>query len=110
MDSSIEAAHSGLGRAYLGTYIGYTHAVSGRRGEALSILETLKQRYEKGIGSPYDIAVIYAGLREKDLSLQWLDKVEQDRSGALLLLKEHPTKNPDEPCGSSGFLLIPATT
>jgi len=51
--------------AYLGTYIGYTHAVSGRRGEALSILETLKQRYEKGIGSPYDIAVIYTGLRRE---------------------------------------------
>jgi eukaryotic-like serine/threonine-protein kinase len=116
MDSSSEVAQSGLGRAYLGkrmydeammafqktaalsggtsigptTYIGYTHAASGRKEEALKILEILKDRYQKGTGSPYDVGVVYAGLKEKDLALQWLDKAEQERSGALLLLKVDP--------------------
>src|SRR5215831_6695727 len=90
MDSTIEAAHSALGRAYLGkrmyaeamtefqkaaelaggtsigpqTYIAYTYAVSGKKDETLKILENLKERYQMGTVSPYDLALVYAGLTE----------------------------------------------
>jgi eukaryotic-like serine/threonine-protein kinase len=113
MDSSIEAAHSALGRAYLGkqmytdamiefqktaalsggtsigptTYIAYTNAVSGKRDEARKLLDTLKAR---GAGSPYDFALIYAGLKQNEMVLPLLEEAAEERSGALLLLKVDP--------------------
>lgn len=114
MDPNIEAAHTGLGRAYLGkrryadaitefqktitlsggtaiaprTWIGYTHAVSGNKADALEILNTLKEEYEQGKNvSPYDLAIIYAGLGQKNDALAWLQKAYEERSGGLLLLK-----------------------
>jgi eukaryotic-like serine/threonine-protein kinase len=116
MDSTIEAAHSVLGRAYLGkqmyadamkefqksrelssptsvapqTFLAYTYAVSGKKDEALKILEALKERFQKGMGSSYDLAVVYAGLKDKELVLQSLERADEERSGALVLLKVDP--------------------
>ena len=37
--------------------------------------------------SPYDLAIIYAGLGQKNDALAWLQKAYEERSGGLLLLK-----------------------
>ena len=69
------------------TYIAYTNAVSGRSDEARKLLDTLKAR---GTGSPYDFALIYAGLKQNDMVLPLLEEAAEERSGALLLLKVDP--------------------
>lgn len=66
-------------------------ALAGQRAEAQTalaeLLDTAKQRYV----SPYDIAVVYTGLGEKNQALAWLEKAYEDRSGWLALwLKVDP--------------------
>jgi serine/threonine protein kinase len=71
--------------------LGHVYAVSGRRAEALKILEQLKelivqQRYV----SPYSIALIYIGLGEKDLAFDWLDHAYNERDESYIHLKVDP--------------------
>ena len=100
MDPNLEVARTGLGRAYLGkkmyvealgefqkmvtlaggvatgpdTYLGYTFAVMGRTAEALGKLDLLQGRYRQGTASAYDLALLYAGLNDRDRALEWLEK------------------------------------
>ena len=39
---------------------------------------------------PYDFAVIFAGLGEKDKALEWLQKSYEDRSAYLVYLNVEP--------------------
>ena len=45
---------------------------------------------QKGYVPPYDLAVIYAGLGNKDEALRWLQQAYQERSGELLYIKVDP--------------------
>jgi tetratricopeptide (TPR) repeat protein len=98
IDPNYLSAHYGLGRAYeqkrmyqeaLEEYqkaanssdaelkpaiAGYTYAVSGRKSQAREILRRQLARQNNSLGSPYLIAVIYAGLGEKAEALKWLEK------------------------------------
>src|SRR5205814_7218228 len=51
-----------------------------------SLLETAKQKYV----SDYHIAVVYAGLKDKDQALTWLNKAFQDRADWMVNLKVDP--------------------
>jgi serine/threonine-protein kinase len=71
--------------------LGHAYAASGRRDEALKIIEQLKtliaqQRYV----SPYSIALIYAGLGEKDMAFEWLDRAYNERDESYIHLKVDP--------------------
>jgi serine/threonine-protein kinase len=56
------------------TSLGYTYGIAGKRNEALKILEQLKLLSQRRYVSPYDIATVYVGLREKNLAFDWLGK------------------------------------
>jgi tetratricopeptide (TPR) repeat protein len=71
--------------------LGHAYAASGRRYEALKIIEQLKelislQRYV----SPYSIALIYIGLGEKELAFEWLDRAYNERDESYIHLKVDP--------------------
>jgi len=71
--------------------LGHAYGVSGRRGEALRIIDQLKdliaqQRYV----SPYSIALIYAGLGEKDPAFEWLDRASEERDESYVHLNVDP--------------------
>ena len=66
---------SGLGNAY---------AVSGKRVEAGKVLDHLKEMSEHSYVAPYNFAVIYAGLGEKDVAFAWLNRAYEDRSYMLV--------------------------
>lgn len=51
-----------------------------------NLLETSKQKYV----SAYHIAAIYAGLKDKDQALNWLNKAFQDRADWMVNLKVDP--------------------
>ncbi len=112
MDPSFFRAHVHLGQAYQqkGMYkqaiaafqnamavqggsreaavmLAHLYAVSGKRSEAIKILEDLKTRDKV---SPYDLAIIYTGLGEKERALESLEKAYEERTGGLLLLKVEP--------------------
>ena len=60
--------------------LGHAYAVSGRTAEARRILADLKTTSSKGYVSPYYIALIYAGLGDKDQALAWFERAVDDRS------------------------------
>jgi serine/threonine protein kinase/tetratricopeptide (TPR) repeat protein len=120
MDPNLEVARSGLGRAYLGkkmyvealgefqkvvtlaggvatgpdTYLGYTLAVMGRSSEALGKRDLLQERYRQGTASAYDLALLYAGLNDRDRAMEWLENAIMERSGGLLQVRADPMFDP----------------
>ncbi len=72
------------------TRLGYAYASFGRRDEALQILNELTGSSNGDFVSPTYIAVIYAGLGDKEQAFAWLEKDYQDRSQVLIYLKVFP--------------------
>jgi hypothetical protein len=62
---------SGLGNAY---------AVSGKTAEAQKVLDHLKELSAHGWVAPYNVAVIYAGLGDKNQAFAVLEQAYKDRS------------------------------
>jgi TolB-like protein/DNA-binding winged helix-turn-helix (wHTH) protein/Tfp pilus assembly protein PilF len=60
--------------------LGYTYGVWGKRDEALKIVQQLRLLSKRRYVSPYDIALVYVGLGEKDVAFDWLQKAVADRS------------------------------
>lgn len=60
--------------------LGHTYAVSGQREEAQKVISRLQEPSVHEYVAPYNIAVIYAGLGEKDEAFAWLDRAYQERS------------------------------
>ena len=66
--------------------LGHAYAMSGKREEAQKVIEHLKEPSVHEYVAPYNIAVIYAGLGEKDEAFAWLNRACQERSYLLTYL------------------------
>ena len=60
--------------------LGHVYAVSGKKSEARRVLDELKQRFAQQYLPATSVALIYAGLGEKDQAFAWLDKAYEQRS------------------------------
>ncbi|HXG69861.1 MAG TPA: BTAD domain-containing putative transcriptional regulator [Gemmatimonadaceae bacterium] len=60
--------------------LGYTLARAGRTDEARQILDGLVDRSRRISGGAFDVAVVYAGLGDKDQAFAWLNRAVDDRS------------------------------
>ncbi|MDQ2974275.1 MAG: tetratricopeptide repeat protein [Acidobacteriota bacterium] len=74
--------------------IAYVMAVSGKRSEALAGLTELQERAKRQYVPPYDIALIYVGLGEKDKAFAWLEKAYNDHSTEMIYFKVEPLLAP----------------
>ena len=70
--------------------LGHALAASGRRNEALRTLEELKRMSEARYVSPLDFAILYAGLGDKEITLEHLERAAEDRVGWLINLGVEP--------------------
>ena len=70
--------------------LGYTYAVSGKLAEARRVLDELEQMSAQHYVAPKHIALVYAGLREKDEMFAWLEKAFEDRDISLTFIKVEP--------------------
>jgi TolB-like protein/Flp pilus assembly protein TadD len=70
--------------------IGGIHAKFGETVEANKMLEELMMRARTGYVSPYDIALLYVGLGDKENALAWLDKAIRERDFSILSIKAAP--------------------
>jgi tetratricopeptide (TPR) repeat protein len=70
--------------------LGRAYAVSGRRAEARKVLDELNEVSKRVYVSPYNVALIYAGLGEKDQALAWLERAFAERSTSMPYLKVDP--------------------
>jgi tetratricopeptide (TPR) repeat protein len=60
--------------------LAHAFAAIGNKAEAEEILRDLERRSKDDYISPYILAAIYAGLREKDKAFQYLEKAYDERS------------------------------
>ena len=67
--------------------LGYTYAIAGKRTEALGILRKLTLLSKSRYVSPFEIARIYAGLDQKGLALNWLQKAVAEHSPYVVFLQ-----------------------
>ncbi|MDT4898267.1 MAG: eukaryotic-like serine/threonine-protein kinase [Acidobacteriota bacterium] len=71
--------------------LGHAYAVSGRKSEALKIIEQLKELINRqSYVSPYSVALIYTGLEEEDRAFEWLDRAYNERDESFIHLKVDP--------------------
>jgi TolB-like protein/Flp pilus assembly protein TadD len=69
--------------------LGYAYARTGRREDAMKLIEELKQTIPQGLDPYLNIAAIYAGMGDNSAAFQWMDKAYESRSGFLLTLKTY---------------------
>jgi TolB-like protein/DNA-binding winged helix-turn-helix (wHTH) protein/Flp pilus assembly protein TadD len=70
--------------------LGYLYAVTGKKSEARTVLNELKQASKQEYVPGTSIAFIYAGLGEKDQAFAWLDKGYEQRVFQLQWIKLEP--------------------
>jgi serine/threonine protein kinase/Tfp pilus assembly protein PilF len=70
--------------------LGDIYALSGRKDEALKILDQLKQLSKQRFVYAYGVALVYVGLGDKDQAFQWLEKSFQDHEARINRLKVDP--------------------
>jgi TolB-like protein/Tfp pilus assembly protein PilF len=70
--------------------LGHAHAVAGRREEARATLAELERPSKDRPVSPFFIALVYAGLGERDAAFAALEGAFTERSGSIRYLKIEP--------------------
>ncbi len=66
--------------------LGLAYTLSGRRDEALKILDQLNEEAKRGNICPCVMGVVYAGLCEKDRTPEWMEKAYEERASELIFV------------------------
>jgi len=74
--------------------LGHALGLAGDRQGARAVLDRLLRQRAHAYVSPYDIALVYAGLGEKDQALDWLQRAYQERSSLLVFAPREPRLAP----------------
>jgi tetratricopeptide (TPR) repeat protein len=85
-----EAVRSASGITEPRALLGRVYAVSGKRVEARKVLDELNEMSKQFYVSPYNIALIYVGLGEKNQALAWLERAFTERSTWMPYLTVDP--------------------
>jgi serine/threonine protein kinase/Tfp pilus assembly protein PilF len=85
MSGNITFARAGLGHLF---------AISDRKSEARRVVRELKHLANERYVPSYDLAVIHAGLDEKDQAFDCLEKAYQEHSSWMAYLKTEPRLDP----------------
>ncbi len=72
------------------TALGHAQALAGKRSEAEKVIARLQELSKQQYVSPYQTAVIYAGLNNRKLALDWLEKSQEERFNWLPFIKVDP--------------------
>jgi tetratricopeptide (TPR) repeat protein len=75
------------GNSLYKSQLGFVYAVSGRRDEALKILSDLQNPLIDKQPHAADIALLCAGLNEKDQAFAWLQRAYEERFNPSILVR-----------------------
>lgn len=81
------------GNSHAIVFLGYALAKSGKQAEARALLEELLKRSTERYVPPYNTALIYNGLGDRDQALVWLGKAYEQRDQKMVFLKVEPKWN-----------------
>ena len=65
--------------------LGYGYAVTGKRTQATAILKELEEKYARKESNGYNVAGVYAGLGDKNMAFEWLEKGFQTKEDLGLI-------------------------
>jgi TolB-like protein/tetratricopeptide (TPR) repeat protein len=82
-----KAVESCKGNLLLVTALAHSYAISGRKPQALKILDELSELRKKRYVPAIYLATICAGLLDKDQSFLWLEESYKERSDGMIFLK-----------------------
>jgi lipopolysaccharide biosynthesis regulator YciM len=89
IDNLQQAYELSGGDARVASSLGHVYAISGRRRQAEAELARLKEQGKHYV-APYDIAVVYAGLGDKDETFRWLEAGYREKCFWMVWLKIDP--------------------
>jgi serine/threonine protein kinase/tetratricopeptide (TPR) repeat protein len=72
------------------TALGHAQARAGKRAEAEKVIARLQELSKRQYVSPFQTAVVYAGMDERKLALDWLEKSREERFNRLPSIKVDP--------------------
>ena len=84
MDTSCRCSPFALGD------LGHAYALSGNRDKARQTLADLRELSKRHYVSPFDSALVYIGLGDRERAFEWLEKALEDRSWDVMMLKVDP--------------------
>ncbi len=91
--AEFQTAAAAWPNGYALSSLGHAYAASGNKRKAEQILGQLTEQAKRGYISPYDLAVLYAGLADKEKAFELLDKAYEERSGFLVHMQWDPRFN-----------------
>jgi eukaryotic-like serine/threonine-protein kinase len=74
--------------------LAHAYALAGRRSDAEQVLQGLLERARQSYVSPFDIALIYTALGQKDTAFAWMTNAMAERSTWLVYSKWEPRLDP----------------
>jgi hypothetical protein len=74
--------------------LAYAYAAAGKRDEALKILNEQNELAKKGYISPYNFAIIYTGLGDKDRAFEYLNKACEEHVPVMQHFPSRPMFDP----------------
>ena len=74
--------------------LAYAYAAAGRRDEAQKILDEQQRLAKQRYVSPYNFAILYTVLGDKDRAFEWLTKCVEQRAPIIHHLKSRPLFDP----------------
>jgi tetratricopeptide (TPR) repeat protein len=78
------------GLPFTAAALAHAYARAGKRREARKVLQDLKQRSDADYVPPFCVALVYAGLGDRDQAFAWLDGAYEERSHWMAYLKVWP--------------------
>ena len=72
------------------TALGHAQGLAGKKTDAEKIISRLQELSKQQYVSPFQTAVVYAGLDERKLALDWLEKSQQERFNWLPFVQIDP--------------------
>jgi TolB-like protein/Flp pilus assembly protein TadD len=94
LDAFASAARFSGGNSKAISHRGYVLAKVGRTTEARDVLKTLEAVSRERYVPPYAMALVYAGLGERDAVFEWLDRAYEARDVHLIFLTVDPKWDP----------------
>ena len=75
---------------FRGAWLGYAYARSGRTKDARQVLNDRIAEWERSHTGAAGIALIYAGLQDRNSAFQWLEKARVEKDASMPLLNAYP--------------------
>ena len=74
--------------------LGWGYGMARRTDDANKVLRELEQMAKQRYVSPYNNAIVYVGLGDKNRAFEWLNKADEERNDYLIYLKCEPMFDP----------------